>query len=791
MRFHRLALSTVALVALSSFQGYNGFAYADEVEDTSASVDAAAEPVEKFDFQADVSRVLDIVVNSLYQNKDVFLRELISNASDAIDKARFLAIQKPEVLSEKSELEVRISYDDEARTLTVCDSGIGMTKAELIANLGTVAQSGTTKFMDALAEGAADVNQIGMFGVGFYSSYLVADKVTVATKHPNDPIQHIWSSKNGESSFTIGEDSRGNSLGRGTEITLYLKEDAEEYADFGRLQSMVNHYSEFIQHPIFIRKTEIMEVPDEDAEAEADEEVSKEDDLDVSEDDGDEDGEDETPQKMKEVTTHSWEKANADAALWNRPKEEISDDDYQEFYKLISKDYANATSWSHFDAEGNINFKSLVYLPTELPANLKSGDYNTYKNSIKLYVRKVLISDEFELLPKYLSFVKGVVDSEDLPLNVNRETLQESKILSIVGKKVTRKVLDLIKKFSEEFEKESDEAEIDEDGNVIEPEDGADKKTDPYLEWYEKFNPSLKMGVMDDESNKKRLVKLLRVKTSKSNGEWKSFADYVSDMKDYQDEIYYIPGTSIKEVEGSPFMEKFIEKDLEVVYFLDAVDEYMIERLREFDGKKFSIITSESVKFGDADEDLQKRVNAAYNEKFMPLTKFLNKFYGKAVSRALVSKRLGKVPAVVSSGQFGNSANMERIIRAQVFAHGQDDNQVKGMRTLEVNPRHPFIEKLLGEIPEDDAEVSQEMKDFLWSLLDTALLNGGYTIYDAKAFSNRMTRMLKSQFDVDSLDLLPEIEPKEEEDVPPVPMDGDGINLDDFAGNLDDFGDDF
>merc|ERR1719491_1044291 len=553
---------------------------------------------------------------------------------------------------------------------------------------------------------------------------------------------------------------------------------------YGRLERLVNHYSEFIQHPIYLRKTEVIEVPDEDDEAEKNDEEVEEDDLDVSEDDE----EDEAPQRMKEVTTHSWEKANADAALWNRPKADITDDDYQEFYKLISKDYANATSWSHFDAEGNINFKSLVYLPEELPANLKSGDYSSYQNSVKLYVRKVLISDEFELLPKYLSFVKGVVDSEDLPLNVNRETLQESKIIKIVAKKVTRKVLDLIKKFADESGKEEDdEVEIDEDGNVIEPEDAEDagnKKPDPYLTWYEKFAPSLKMGVMDDDTNRQRLVKLLRVKTSKSNGEWKSFEEYVSGMKEYQNEIYYIPGTSLKEVEQSPFMDKFIEKGLEVVYFLDAVDEYMIERLREFDGKKFSIITKDDIKFGDADEDLQKRINAAYVDKFKPLTTFLNKFYGKSVSRTSVSKRLGSVPAIVSSGQYGNSANMERIIRAQVFAHGQDDNQVRSMRTLEINPRHPFIEKLLTEIPDDsddNPDVPQELKDILWSLLDTALLDGGFTINNASAFSHRMTRMLKNLFDVDSLALLPEIEPKDEEDVPPEPMGDGGLNLDDFG----------
>merc|ERR1740139_1064661 len=260
-------------------------------------------------------------------------------------------------------------------------------------------------------------------------------------------------------------------------------------------------------------------------------------------------------------------------------------------------------------------------------------------------------------------------------------------------------------------------------------------------------------------------------------------------MKDNQKDIYYIPGQTVEEVEESPFMDKFVEKDLEVIYMTDPADEYMIERMRDFDGKKFSIITSEGVTLGDEDEDIQKRIHLAYQDKFSVLTKFLNKFYGKAVTKTQVSKRLGRIPAIVSSGSYGHSANMEKIIRAQVYSHGQDENQVRGMRTLEINPRHPFMEKLMGEIPEDDAPVPQETKDFLWSLLDTALLNGGYPINDGKAFSTRMTRMLKAQFNVDSLDLLPEIEPKEEEDVPPEPMDGDGINLDDFATDGVDFDD--
>jgi len=791
MRFHRLALSTVAFLAVNTLKGFDGFAYADEITDTSstANVDVEAVDTEKFEFEADVSRVLDIVVNSLYQNKDVFLRELISNASDAIDKARFLAIQKPGVLGDKSELEVRISYDEEARTLTVSDSGIGMTKADLIANLGTVAQSGTTKFMDALQEGSADVSQIGMFGVGFYSSYLVAHKVTVASKHPEDPVQHMWSSNNGESSFSIGTDPRGNTIGRGTEITLHLKDDAEEYADFHRLERLVNHYSEFIQHPIFLRKTEVMEVPDEDEDVESEEKDSEDSDLDISDEDEADEFDEEPEKKMKEVTTYSWEKANADAAIWNRPKDEVTDDEYQGFYKLISKDYANATTWSHFDAEGNINFKSLVYVPTEVPAQLKQGNFEGYRSAVKLYVRKVLISDEFELLPKYLSFIQGVVDSDDLPLNVNRETLQESKIIKIVGKKVTRKVLDMIKKFADSpVEEDTEDLEIDEDGNIIEPEDGVEKekKEHPYLAWYENFAPSLKMGVMEDDTNRSRIVKLLRVKTSKSDGKYISFTEYVENMKPNQKDIYYIPGQTLEEVEESPFMDKFVEKGLEVIYMTDPADEYMIERMRDFDGKKFSIITSEGVSLGEEDEDVQKRIHLAYEDKFGVLTKFLNKFYGKAVTKTQVSKRLGRIPAIVSSGSYGHSANMEKIIRAQVYAHGKDENQVRGMRTLEINPRHPFMEKLLEEIPEDPKDTPQELKDFLWSLLDTALLSGGFTINNTKTFSSRMIRMLQADLDIESLTLLPEIEPKEIEDTDiPEPefdpeMNFDNINLDDF-----------
>jgi len=801
MKFNKLVLSSAALVALSSFQAFNGFAHADEIAEATA-VPLSAENVpgsEKIEFQAEVSRILDIVVNSLYQNKDVFLRELISNASDALDKIRFLSIQKPELLSDKSDLEIRISYDSEAKTLTLSDSGIGMTKTELIENLGTIARSGTTKFLDGLKEGS-DIDQIGMFGVGFYSAFLVADRVTVASKNPSEEAQYVWMSGNGDSSFSVAEDPRGNTLGRGTEITLHLKDDAEEYADFDKLAELVHHYSEFVTHPIFVRKTETMQVPDED-DADVDtEEKADEDEFEVSEEEDSDVEAEEKPKKMKDVITHSWEKANADQAIWNRSKDAVTDDEYQEFYKLMNKKDENATTWSHFDAEGNINFKSLIYLPTQIPENLMSPDPNSHKSTMKLYVRKVLISDEFELLPKYMAFITGVVDSDDLPLNVNRETLQESKIISIIRKKVTRKVIDMIKKFSEQEipVPEDAEEEFDEDGNLI-PKEQVDREH-PYIEWYKKFSPSIKMGILEDEPNRKRLSKLVRFRTSKSDGKYVGFDDYVSGMKEWQKDVFFLSGQDLKEIEMSPFMEKFNEKDVEVIYFTESADEYMVQHMREFDGKKFTTIAQDGISLDtDEEKDMATRRHKAYTAKFKPLTKFMNKFYGSKVMSVTISKRLGSVPAIVTSSAYGSTANMERIQRAQAFAHGQKENHVFGMRSLEINARHPFIEKLVELIPaegEEDVPLSQDLKDGLMNLLDTALMNGGFPISEGKGFSNRMMRTLKLQLGVDTLELLPEIEVPLEDDVPPEEEEGDGINLQDYVDNLDlkaqeDLGDDY
>ena len=410
-------------------------------------------------------------------------------------------------------------------------------------------------------------------------------------------------------------------------------------------------------------------------------------------------------------------------------------------------------------------------------------------NGLRLYVRKVLISDEFDLMPRYLSFIKGVVDSDDLPLNVNRETLQESKIIKIIKKKLVRKAIELIKKMSNAPmpEDEPEEAEIDADGNVIEPEEKP-KKVHPYIEWYKKFGLSLKMGCIDDSANKDKLQKLLRFKSSKADGddEFISLPEYVGRMKEWQKEIYVFPGESIKQLKESSFMDAFLDRDVEVIYMTDAIDEYFIGNVREFDGKKFRDITKEGVKFSDEDESMAKRRAKVYSETFKPLTKFLKKLYGSDVSRVSISKRLGRAPAIVSSSEWGNSANMDRIMRAQAFAHGVapgENNIPTG--NLELNPRHPFVIKLLESLPEDeDAEVPESVKDPAWILLDTATMSGGFPIRDPKKYAARMTRVLKSNLGVESLALADEIEPPEEEDEPEEPEfempDMSQFNMDDL-----------
>ena len=494
----------------------------------------------------------------------------------------------------------------------------------------------------------------------------------------------------------------------------------------------------------------------------------------------------EKPKETKEVTTQEWEDINQAPAIWTREKDSISEDEYQDFWKVLAKEeYTNATSWSHFNAEGNINFKSILYLPGEIPSHYRFGNIDAVPGGLKLYVRKVLISDEFELLPRYLGFIRGVVDSEDLPLNVNRETLQESKIIQVIKKKLVRKALEMIRTFSKEEAKVDDEEEAAE-----EDADQVAEKESPYIDWYKKFSVNLKMGVIDDEPNRGRLMKLLRFETSKSDGKWISLEDYVNNMKEWQTDIYFMAGMSVDEVKKSRFLERFKEKDVEVLFLTDPVDEYVVSNVRDFDGKKFVAISSESVKLKDEDENLTKRREKFYQKKFKPLTKWLKKLYGQSVMRVSVSKRLGSTPAIVSSSEYGHSANMERIMRAQAFQQGVEENpMMRAMKVFEINPRHPLVLKLLEESPPEKEEegadpfvVAKETEEAAWLLHDMAMLAGGFQLADTEAHTKRMLGFLQSQLAVESLELEAEVDPpEEEEEAPEVDLDGlDGLNMADF-----------
>merc|ERR1719471_1217081 len=439
-----------------------------------------SEGAEKHEFQAVVNRLMDIIINSLYTDKQVFLRELVSNAADALEKARFHSVQDETFLGDTKDLEVKIEHDPDAKTISITDTGIGMSKADLINNLGTVAKSGTTNFLEAMAEGA-DANLIGQFGVGFYSAFLVADKVSVTSKCNDDPAQHVWESS-ADASFTVVEDPRGNTLGRGTRVTLHLKEDAHDYLSEDKLKDTTKKYSQFIQFPIYVKiKKEVEAEADEDDEDDDDkddEDDEKKDDVETKDDDDDEKEEEEKKTPTKK-TVYEWEQVNTQKAIWLRSKEDVTEEEYNEFYKSISKDYLDPLSYTHFNAEGEIEFKSILFLPKKAPFDMMDN-YWTKKAEVKLYVRRVLVAEKFEeLLPRYLNFVRGVVDSDDLPLNVSREQLQQNKIMKVISKKLVRKVLELMKKLAKEGDGDDEEEDEDDDkAGDSEKEEKKDKKDD-------------------------------------------------------------------------------------------------------------------------------------------------------------------------------------------------------------------------------------------------------------------------------------------------------------------------
>ena len=655
-----------------------------------------------------------------------------------------------------------MKFDEEAGTLTITDRGVGMTKQELIEHLGTVAKSGTTQFVEKMAAGA-DLNMIGQFGVGFYSVYLVADRVIVRSKSDEDPVQHIWESS-ADATFKVGEDPEGNTLGRGTEITLFLKDDAKEYLDADKLEGLIKKYSEFITFPIYLYKshTETVEVP---VEEEEEEDVFEGEDLEEegsAEEAEEEEAESDKPKtRTEEKTVWDWELMNPQKAIWSRDKSEITDEEYKNFYKtLVRNSEQEPLTWTHFKAEGEIDFKCILYLPKKAAADLYEDFYHKKMNNLHLYVRKVLIQDSFDdLLPRYLSFVVGVVDSDDLPLNVSREQLSQDKVLKVMGKKIVRKAIEMIKKLSEEgvAEKENEEAKEakEEEVEATQPEDTAN-----YIELWEQFGKSLKIGVIEDSANRNKLARLLRYKSSTSEGKWTSLENYVKRMKDWQKQIYFVSGDSEDKLANSMFLETFKRRGVEVLFFTEAIDEYVAQNLREFNGKTLQDITKEGVELGDEKEH-EKKVQKAYEEKFEVFTKWLKDLLGDKVDKVEISTKLESAPAVLSTTRYGYSATMERIMKSQALQDPERAKYMKAHKIMEVNPRHPIISHLLAMV-EEDAE-SDVVRDYANLLYDSALMNSGFMIDEPNEFATRLYTLMRESLQIESLDLEPEIEVAEEE----------------------------
>jgi len=705
---------------------------------------------------------MDIIINSLYSNKDIFLRELISNGSDSLDKIRFLSLTDESVLGsgEEANLDIRIKVDKENGVLSIRDRGVGMTKAELKENLGTIAKSGTSAFLEQMQKGG-DMNLIGQFGVGFYSVYLVADFVEVRSKHNSEDKQWIWESK-ADGAFAISEDE-GEPLGRGVEINIYLKEEAQEYLEEDKLKELVEKYSEFINFPIYLWNSEEVEedVPLSDEElaeqaakaesGEEDEEDLEETDEDDESEENDEDDdevededEEELPQtKTVKKTVWDWKTVNDNKAIWLRSSTEVEDDEYTKFYKALSKDDKEPLSYTHFKAEGDVEFKSILFIPEKPPSDLFDNYYNKAA-ALKLYVRRVFISDEFdELLPKYLSFIKGIVDSDTLPLNVSRETLQQHTSLKTIKKKLVRKALDMIRKLAEEGQDDDEDEEA-----AVAADDSADEEETKYDKFWKNYGKAIKLGIIEDASNRTRLAKLMRFYTSKSPTKLVSLEQYVERMKPGQKSIYYLAGESREALEKSPFLEKLLHKDLEVIYFTDPIDEYTMQNLTEFDDFKFSNASKEDLKFGD-DTDAAKARLKKVKEEFKDFIKWWKEILpSEDVEAVKISNRLVTTPCSVVTSKYGWSANMERIMKAQALSDDGRMAYMRGRKTLEINPGHPII-KTLKDKSEDDAD-DEDTKRTALIMYETALLESGFMFEEPKGFAGRLFDMVRRDLGVEA-----------------------------------------
>merc|ERR1712176_688393 len=644
---------------------------------------------ETFAFNADIQQLMSLIINTFYSNKEIFLRELISNSSDALDKVRYKGIVEPEYLETEPDLKIQIIPDRTNNTLTIKDTGIGMEKSDLINNLDD---------------------------------------------------QYRWESNAG-GTFTVVPDD-GEPLTRGTKIILKMKDDMQEYLEERRLKDLVKKHSEFIAFPIELQveKSTDKEVTDSDDEEEKKDDEKK-DDEDKEKKEGEEDEpkveevKDDEPKKKKtkkiKEVTNEMETLNKIKPIWMRKPEDITKEEYENFYKGLSNDWEAHLALKHFNVEGSLEFRALLFVPKRAPFDLFESKKK--KNNIKLYVRRVFIMDDCEdIIPDWLSFVKGIVDSEDLPLNISRETLQQNKILKVMKKNIVKKCLEM---FAEIAENQED-----------------------YKKFYEQFSKNLKLGIHEDSANRTKIADLLRFHTSKSGEDQISLKEYIARMKEGQKGIYYITGESKAAVAASPFLEGLRTRGYEVLYLVDPIDEYMVQQMKEYDGKKLVSCTKEGLDLDDTEEE--KKAKEEEKARFEPLCKLMKDVLGDKVEKVVVSHRIDESPCVLVTSEHGWTANMERIMEAQALRDNSMTSYMVSKKTMEVNPKHSIMTELRKKAAADKSD--KTVKDLIWLMYETSLLTSGFNLEDSSQFAGRIHRMIKLGLSIE------EDEAAVEEDLPPL-----------------------